>query len=302
MKYKAELCKIGDKDDLALEGYLYEPKLDGIRALCEVSPKSMKFFTRNDNNVTTEYPELNFRKSIKAKSCILDGEIVIYDKKGKPSFHLWQLRKQHDLKAVYVVFDILSKDGKSLLKKPLYERKQILEETIKESKQLELIPFSLNGKKLWKIVSKLGLEGVIAKKIDSTYKPGKRPTDWLKVKLSDSADCVIVGYTQKKREVSSLALGLYKKGELHYIGKVGTGFNAKDIVTLYNKLEKLETDKPPVVNPGRMRIINWVKPKLVAEIKYVELTKGEHLRAPVFLHLRPDKKPKGCTFKANFGK
>ena len=300
MKYKAELCKIGSQDDLEREGYLYEPKLDGIRALCEVTPKTVQFFTRNGNDVTAQYPELNFRSRIKAKQCILDGEIVIYDAEGKPDFNLWQMRKQHEHKATYVVFDILSKDGKSLLKKPLYERKKILEETIQETKRLELIPFSLNGKKLWKIVSKLGLEGVIAKKIESVYKPDKRSTDWLKVKFADTADCVIVGYTQKKREVSSLALGMYKKGTLYYIGKVGTGFSTKDIETLHPKLETLETDEPPVANPGRLRTVQWVKPKLVAEIKYVELTKAEHLRAPVFLRLRPDKKPKECTFKANF--
>lgn len=290
------LSKLGTRDDLELPDYIFEPKLDGIRALCFVN-KQMKFMTRNGLDITHQFPEFDFRDQIKARECILDGEIITYNKNGHPDFNLLQNRAQTDIAATYVVFDILELNGKSLINLPLLERKKILKKIIKERGSLEKVPFTTNGKKLWKLIKKHRLEGVMAKKSDSFYHPGRRTHDWVKIKSTHTLDCVVIGYTQEKRHVSSLALGLYKEHHLYYVGKVGTGFSATEIYNLYSKLQKITAKTPHAINAEyATRGIIWVKPKLVAEIEYLMMTKDQRLRAPVYIHLRFDKEPMQCTF------
>jgi len=301
------LAKIGTKKDLENENNLiFEPKLDGYRAICKVN-KTIKLYSRRGHDIIHKFTEFNFRKNIKAKSCVLDGEIIVYDEKGAPNFNLMQHRYTSDPEritklsketpAVFAVFDILMKDGKNLTKLPLLERRKILEKTIKPSKYIEIIPEFTDGKKLWKEMKKRNLEGVMAKEKDGIYQPGARSTTWLKIKFHESIEAVIVGYTVKKRDISSLALGLYKKDELRYIGKVGTGLNEEIIQKLDNKLPHIKRKTPPVANPGRSKTVCWVRPSLVCEVKFQQFTNRETLRIPVFLRIRDDKKPKDCTFK-----
>lgn len=294
---KAMNAHVGTSALLRDPRYLFEPKLDGIRALCYVNT-SMHFISRNDLDLTGNYPEFNFRKAIKARSAILDGEIVAYDKDGHPSF----AELQTGAKAYYVVFDVLMKNGKTLINLPLLERKKILAHMIKKSGRLDSVPFAEDGKTLWKEIKKYHLEGVVAKEINGTYHPGVRSHTWLKIKATKTIDCVIVGFSQERRLVSALALGMYDKhGTLHYIGNVGTGFNETSMRELYRKLLPLKQDEPACVDveiKGKLKKIQWVKPTLVAEVEYLQFTQYAMLRASVFLRLRVDKKSRQCTFES----
>jgi len=306
MKYLPMLCKLGDKQDLAKKDYIFEVKVDGTRAVLHAN-KEIILINRRNRNITHRYPEFGFRKNIKAKSAIIDGEIVCYNEEGLPDFNLLQKREQlekrylieiraEQIPATFIAFDILEKDGKKLIKLPLKKRKQILKQTIVPGPRLELMVFTENGKKIWKEIRKLNLEGVVAKKLDSEYLPDKRTRDWIKIKNMKTIDCVIVGYTKEIRQISALALACYSNKKLRYVGRVGTGFTSGFIKYLLPKLEKLKTGRQIVEYKGKHKI-NWVKPMLVAEIKYLQITKDKILRVPVFLRLREDKPPKDCILE-----
>lgn len=280
---------IGTTKDLEHKDFIYEPKLDGIRALCYVN-KKMTFISRNEKDLTKRFPELQERDAITASSCIIDGEIVAFDKKGVPRFQLLQ----EGMPGYFIVFDILEHNNKSVINLPLLERKKILDATIKDSPHIQKIIFTKNGKALWHEVNKRHLEGVMVKKADGTYQPGIRSRTWLKVKLFNTIDCIIIGFTTGKRIISSLALGLYDGKKIIYIGKVGTGFTEEFLHTLHRRLLPIITKKVPETTED-VRDITWIKPHLVAEIKFVEITKAHILRSPVFVRIRDDKKPKNCT-------
>lgn len=293
---KAMNALIGDKSLLEQQGWIFEPKLDGFRAILYVNDE-LEFLSRNNLPLNDRFPDLpGFRKNIKAKSCILDGEIVAFDSKGTPRISLLGINQSH-----YIVFDILMKNGKSLIDLPLIERKKILEKTVKNGKIIENNFYTTNGKKLWKIMLQKKFEGVMAKKIDSKYYPGLRTKVWLKIKNLNTADCVIMGYKlSEKREFSSLILGLYdENGSLHYVGNVGTGFSYELIDQLLNLFKKFETDKKPTRDIIKQKDIVWLKPHFVCEIAFLEFTKDLRVRHSAFKRLRPDKKPRQCTLKAN---
>lgn len=296
MKLSPMKCYLGTIDDLKKPNWIYEPKLDGIRALCYINEHS-KLISRTGNDLTKNYPSLLFRSSIQAQSCLLDGEIISYNAKGLPSFST--LQEGHY--STYVAFDILMLNGKSLIKKPLLERKKILEAVLKPGPSIEKIIFTHKGLLLWHIMQKKHLEGVVAKDPKSHYLPGMRNRSWIKIKFTQSIECIIVGYTQEKRSLSALALGLYdNQGKLHYVGKVGTGFNKKNIPELVSLLKPLEIKHSTIDSYSIKKLpveIVWIQPKLVAEVKYLQFTQLSILRQSVFLRLRFDKKPQNCTFK-----
>ena len=295
MKLKPMNAHIGSKEALTRKDMIFEIKLDGIRALCYVNGK-LRFISRNDVDRTSKHPEFDFRKNIKAKTAILDGEIVAYDKKGRSDFSLLQ---RGGGRTEFVVFDILMKNGKILTALPLSERLKILKSTVKKGPKIRLSVPKKDGLKLWRYVKKHNLEGVMAKETNGTYHEGQRSYTWLKVKTIQTIDCVVVGYTQKKRLLSSLVLGLYDDEEkLHYIGHVGTGFSEEEIKKLYAKFSKIKAKKKYVVDvPKSIHGVQWIRPKYVAEIEYLEFTRHNRLRAPAFVRLRTDKKPKECTFE-----
>lgn len=307
MKYKPMLAKIGKQTLLDNKELIFEPKVDGIRALCEVSPEGMKFYSRNGHDLTAQFPEFKFRKAINAKHCILDGEIIVDDKKGFPNFNLLQGRSQladpaeitmhaTEHPARYAVFDILSKNGTALIKEPYVKRHTILHQTVKPMHAVELLSSTHEGKKLFAKMKKEKYEGVIAKDPNAVYSPGKRTTAWQKVKLLKSAECVVLGFTQEKKLISSLLLGLYDNdGNLIYASKVGTGFSQEKIDELYPKLLKQKAAKPAAENIPFFEHMTLVKPKFVVEVKYLERTKSGALRHSSYLHLRDDKDPKECT-------
>lgn len=297
MKLLPMKCKQGEKEDLKKEGWIYEPKLDGIRALCFVN-KRIKFISRNNNDLTKQYPQFNFRDAINAKNCVLDGEIVGYNKQGEIlSFSQWKTSHNY---FSYVVFDILELNGKSLLRKPLLERKKMLDSVIHSKKNIEKIIFTHDGPKLYALMKKNHMEGVIAKDAESLYYSEVRTDKWLKIKFTKTIDCIIAGFTQEKRAISALALALYTRNKkLQYIGKVGTGFNQENIKELHKHLKPLETDLSPIEKTLQEipEGVNWVRPKIVAEIAYEEFTPQDILRHSRFVQVRYDKKAKECTFK-----
>ena len=288
---------IGTEEDLIRKGVLYEPKLDGIRALCYVS-EGLQFYSRNGRTITSEYPEFKFRDAIHAKAAILDGEIIVLDKAYSPRFSLWQ----QGYAAIYIVFDILMLDGKALIDLPLTERKEILERVVTDGPRIEKCVFTYNGKALWQEIVKRDMEGVMAKQADSKYYPGVRSKLWLKIKSYKTLEALIIGYTSGKRKISSLVLGMYRKKKLEYIGKAGTGFTEPFLRNLLERLSTIEIAKPLEVgnmNRGDVPVgsMHWVRPEMVCEIKYLEFTESGKVRAPVFLRLRPDKDPQEVTFK-----
>lgn len=307
MKYKPMLAKIGTQKLLDDKKLIFEPKLDGYRALCQFNGACYKLYSRRGIDITDQFPELNIGDRIHAKNCILDGEIISYNKKGFPDFRFIEgrseLNNQDEIKekvknhpATYAVFDILTKDGKSLLKKPFVERRKILGKTVSPSKRVELLRSTHDGKKLFAYAKKHKLEGVMAKDPQGVYSPGKRTKAWQKVKLMKSVECVIVGYTQEKKLISSLALGLYDKNKkLIYVGRVGTGFSETKIKELYPKLLKNRAIKSATVDEPKIKGLIFVKPKLVAEVRYLEMTPTGSLRHVSYLHYRDDKKPQSCT-------
>lgn len=281
---------IGALTDLDLKHMIFEPKLDGIRALCYANA-ALKFYSRNRIDITKDYPEFNVRSAIKAKSAVLDGEIVVLDESLTPRFHLWQKGKP----AVYIVFDILMLNGKSVMDLPLLERKKLLEETVVNGPNIEKIVFTTYGQRLWDEMIKRDMEGVIAKQENSLYYPGKRTKNWLKIKAFKALEAIIIGYVPGKRVIGSIALGIYDNDKLVYIGNVGTGFTDSFLAQLYVQLKKLEIALSPV--QAVVKGIIWVKPIIVCEIKYLEFTPAAIVRAAVFLRLRPDKAAHEVTFQ-----
>jgi len=301
------LAKIGSDDLLNDTNLWFEPKLDGYRALCYMTKKGVRFYSRRGIDITHEFPELDVLKNIKAKDCVLDGEIVAYNKKGFSDFRLMQGRSQMNNSSeitskstqhpvTYVVFDILSKDGTSLVKQPYIKRRAILEKTITSSKRIAVPEKTHEGKKLFAYMKKHKQEGVMAKDPQGVYSPGKRTRAWQKVKVMKTVECILVGYTHDVKAISSLALGLYDaEGKLTYVGRVGTGFSQTNINELLPKLKKNHAIKPAIQMP-KFKNITYLKPNLVGEIKYLELTPTGTLRHSSYLHYRDDKKPKACTF------
>ena len=284
---KPMLAKIGDQTILDQPGYIYEPKLDGIRALLYIR-KTHWFQSRNGKDLTERFSTISI-PPIRATSVVIDGEIVAYDDKGNPDFNCLQ----KNAPAVYVAFDILEKNGVSVTEQSLMKRKKLLHQTVKENSTMQLILYTEQGKKLWSLMKKRGLEGVIAKKKDSTYQEGRRSDSWLKIKLKQTIDAIVVGYTRTNRKISSLALGLYDDGDITFIGKVGTGFDEAFIEQFWSKLVKIKIQK---TIRGLPKEILAVRPRYVAEIEYLEFTPERRLRAPVFKRLRDDKEISECTF------
>ena len=278
--------------------WIYEIKWDGYRAVAEVNKKDTKLYSRNGLSFATDYPTIFEELQKIKKNMVLDGEIVALDADGKPSFQLIQQYAQDgSVPVCYFVFDCLAVNGKSVESKPLTERKEILKSILPES---ELIKYcdhvETQGKAFFKAVQKQGLEGMIAKRADSTYTEGRRSAHWLKVKNIVMEEAVIAGYTEpggSRKYFGALVLGVYKKGKLVYIGHTGTGFNNATLKDVYSKLQSLKSStfpfdvKVPVNAP-----VTWVKPKLVCNLKYSEITQEGHRRHPVFMGLRIDKAAK----------
>jgi DNA ligase D-like protein (predicted ligase)/DNA ligase D-like protein (predicted 3'-phosphoesterase) len=290
------------------EDWIFEVKWDGIRAISYVNDE-LSIRSRNDKELKYNFPELEELKAL-AKNVVLDGEIVVIHD-GIVDFQAViersKLTSTRDIEfmarenpVTYVVFDLLEKDGQSLINVPLIERKRVLSETLKEGKQVVLSVFvEEDGELYYEEALKKGVEGVMGKRKDSRYAPGIRSQNWLKIKKLLSCDCVIFGYTagrgKRKSDFGGLILGLYDKNKPVYVGKVGTGFSETTMNQLMEVFQKLKTSEPTIEAADVTEEITWLKPELVGEIIYQIVTKDGRLRMPRFRSLRTDKKPTECT-------
>lgn len=291
--------------------WIFETKWDGFRSVCFVSKGKARLVSRNQIEMTPQYPELaNIPKQIDAKEAILDGEIVALDEHGRPQFQLLQNKlrirsgsyaKARTAQIVYFAFDLLYLDGYDLMNCSVVERKAKLEQILRPA---DFIKYSdhveAEGDLFFREIAKFRLEGTIAKRAASKYAQ-KRTSDWLKVKTVQRSEVVIGGYTQPRGARShfgSLVMGLYREGKLHYVAHVGGGFNELKLRHIFKILQPLKIDKCPfAVKPKTNEPVQWVKPKLIAEVKFSEWTADERLRHPVFVGMREDKKPEDCTFE-----
>jgi len=297
--------------------WLFEIKWDGYRAVAFLEDGDVRLVSRNHNDLTAKFSELGgLATPVKAKNAILDGEIVVLDDEGRPSFSLMQQRtgfRSHgrqstprgDLPILYYVFDVIYLEGYDLRQVRLEERKRVLREVVSDSDILRYSDhFAGNGKALFNVAKEKGLEGIIAKKANSSYEE-RRSRDWQKIKITQTIDCVIGGYTDPegaRQYFGSLMLGLYnQKRQLVHVGNAGTGFNYALLKEISQVLKNLESTGNPFTGPTEPKKAHWVKPVRVAEVKFTEWTHetnggGLKLRAPVFMSLREDKDPKDCTF------
>lgn len=309
--YKPMLAKEAAKA-FSSKDWIFEIKWDGFRALAYVN-KKVRLMSRNNKDLIDNFPELQELKQL-AENVVLDGEIVVM-KDGKASFLAIQERgkavKARDIQtesatspAEYIVFDILEKDEKPLMNLPLIERKGILQESIREGEHVTISDFvEEKGEDYYKAALEKGIEGVIAKRKNSSYQPGFRSSDWLKIKELKSCDCVIFGYTKgtgaRAKTFGALILGLYDKGEPVFVGKVGTGFSEETLESLSAEFKKLLAEKAPF-QTGLPDEITWLKPIIVAEVYFQMVTRDRKLRMPRFRGLRKDKSPSECTLDQLF--
>ena len=300
--------------------WLFEIKWDGYRAIAFIENGQLRLVSRNQNELTPRFPELkDLPKFVKAKSAILDGEVVALDDEGRASFSLMQQRtgfRPHgrrgtvnaDVPVLYYAFDLLYLDGYDWRRVPLQQRKEKLAALLVTGDSVRYSDhYERQGKALFEMARAKGLEGILAKKRDSIYQE-RRSTEWLKIKITPRLECVIGGYTEpegSRAHFGSIVLGLYgSQGRLLHVGQAGSGFDQVSLDEVWKLLKKRETRKNPFHGEVEaLREVYWVKPELVAEIEFAEWTggasagSGPKLRAPVFLGLRDDKDPKECLLE-----
>jgi bifunctional non-homologous end joining protein LigD len=290
--------------------WLFEIKWDGIRALAFVEDGHARLQSRTGRDITAQYPDLrDLAGHIDAGAAILDGEIVVLDEDGRSNFERLQSRMNvrspsaelvKQAPVIYYVFDLIYCDGHDLRQTPLIERKELLRRVLRPRPPAAYADHQLEkGKELMEQAGRHGLEGIVGKHLRSAYVED-RSRSWLKFKITRELEAVVGGYTEPRgsREYfGALLVGLYDGRRLHPMGGVGTGFDNKLQKTLFDRLEKLRTERCPFEPaPETREQAYWVKPKLVARVKYGAITNERQLRAPVFLTLRDDRNAAECTF------
>ena len=289
------------------EEYLYEVKWDGIRAMITLEDGQVRIRSRNNNDITAQFPELQVGdKAFRATCGLFDAEIVCLDKAGRPDFKKvihrlmstgeTNVQKQSKASPAYCyVFDCLYLDGRPLVNDPLTRRKEWLKDAIKTDSNYRVSEIIEDGASLFEAAKEHGLEGIMAKRSDSKYYPGRRTDGWLKIKVRQTSDCYIVGYTEGKgnRQSTFGALQIAEKvgSDLHYRGKVGTGFDDSMMKEILAMLKKQKNAAQPAMKGGKVvdeKITTWIGPSLVAEISFAQLTRDQMYREPVFVKLRPD--------------
>jgi bifunctional non-homologous end joining protein LigD len=301
------------------DGYLFEMKWDGVRSLAACTTETL-LLSRNGRDITSTYPELaSLHDRVVALEAVLDGEIVALEG-GRPSFERLQARiNLQDAKEIeratrstpvsFVAFDLLYMDGRSLVDRPVEERKRLLAEIIVPSDRVAVSEGEVGvGRALFEVARQAQLEGIVAKRLGSPYRPGRRSREWLKIKTVRDADLVVGGWTpgegSRSSSFGSLLMGAYEGDDLRFVGAVGTGFNERLLAALMERLGELEIQTSPFADPsgitgGRfgkpIKNPRWVTPDLVARVEFREVTSGTRLRAPSFKGLVEDGDPRACT-------
>jgi len=274
--------------------WIYELKWDGYRLIAHINNGEVTIHSRNGISYNTKFPNLVKDLENIPHEVILDGEVVVVDKNGIPDFQkLQNYNSQTKGTLKFYVFDMLYLNGHSMLDLKLLERKSLLPEVLEETNIAAYCDHIEGmGTAFYQKAIDAGMEGVMAKKADSTYTPGYRTENWLKVKAIESLETLICGYTDSEGAIfGSLILGVEKEGKLIYIGNCGTGFSNKTQVELLKKMEELETNTVPFSKKPNLkgRKANWIIPQLVCEVTFSEWTSAGRLRHPVFKGLRQDK-------------
>jgi len=297
--YAAMLATL-ERDVPKGEGWLFEVKWDGFRALAYVSQGEAMLRSRTDNDLTQRFSNVakEVAKAVKTPDCVLDGEVCAIDEQGRSSFSLMQQGKP-GTPIVYFVFDVLEIDGEPVVDLPLRERRKRLEKLLdKRNRTVRISEAFDDGEALFHAAQEQRLEGIMAKRADSRYAVGRRTRDWLKVKTHGRQEFIIAGYTKgqgrRAGTLGSLVMAVTRGRDLEYVGNVGTGFTAEEIEKLLAKLRPLERKEPPFRKVPKMPKVRkgdvtWVEPKLVAEVEFAEWTHDGHLRAPSYQGLRDDK-------------
>jgi bifunctional non-homologous end joining protein LigD len=291
--------------------WIYELKFDGIRAIAMKNRGKVNLMSRNENELRTRFPEIaDAVKKLPLHECVIDGEIVALDKEGRSLFQLLQAHEMEGQEApiCFYVFDLPQLEGRSLIKLPLVQRKEILSRVCAGAGD----PIRFSGEigsdapKLLAEVKRRGLEGLVGKKENSVYEPGRRSGAWIKLKCVNEQEFVIGGYTPpggSRKYFGAILVGYYKDRKLLFAGKVGSGFTSQSLAMLYKKFQKERRSDCPFadlpskqggqwvqgITPSMMKKMHCVNPVFVAQIKFAEWTRDAKLRQPVFLGLREDK-------------
>ncbi len=302
----AKLSKLPASD----EGWAAEVKWDGVRAIAYCRPGRLKLQSRNLNDVSAQYPEVKkLSRQLGARDAVLDGELVAFDADGRPSFGLLQQRIHQTTESVvrrrmkshpvtYVIFDLLYLEGQSLMGEPYSRRRKLLEDMKLSGESWQTPAYSTgHAEDLLEASAKQKLEGIVLKRLNSRYAPGKRNGSWLKVKNLGRQEFVIGGWQEgegrRRNRLGSILLGYFDEhGELRYAGKVGTGFSERDLDELLQLLRPLARKSNPFAGRRGPRQAHFVEPELVAEIEFRELTTEGMVRHGSFKGLREDKPAK----------
>ncbi|HET9309843.1 MAG TPA: non-homologous end-joining DNA ligase, partial [Actinomycetota bacterium] len=295
----------------------FEPKFDGIRSITAMATDYTRLVTRNGRDVTDKYPELRMiHELVDQVNAVLDAEIVAFNDEGKNSFEALQQRmnltNDREIKRIsskipvaLVAFDLLWLDGRDLTGLALEQRRELLEAIVEQDHRLQVAPhIEEKGERFAEEARDLGLEGVVAKRKGSKYQPGRRSPDWRKIKLTNTQDCVILGWTPgqggRTGTFGALLVGAYDDGKLLWVGQVGTGFTRATLDKVLERLEPLKRPAPPIDDPelAKVKGATYVEPEVVCEVEYLEITKSTHkMRAPSFKGLRDDKLPEECVLE-----
>lgn len=283
------------KEPFDRPGWVYEEKYDGYRIVAYKEGEIVTLLSRNAKDRTAHFgPIAAAVRDLSQETLLLDGEVVAFDRKGISRFQLLQNLSD---KPHYAIFDCLYAEGRDLRAKPLQERRAELAKILgkpvgKRPTLFVSARLASNGLKAYKIAKQKGFEGVLAKDESSPYSEG-RSMNWLKFKVKQEDEFVIVGYTAPagaRKHFGALLLGAHERGKLKYAGKVGTGFSQATLLSLFRKFQPIVRAKAAVADPPRERDVTWLAPRLVAQIAYGEWTNDRKLRQPVFLGLRDDKR------------
>ncbi|GAA3768046.1 DNA ligase D [Flavobacterium ginsengiterrae] len=292
------------------EDWIFENKYDGYRTVAVINPDSVELFSRNEISFNANFKPVAEELKKIDHTVVLDGEVVVENDAGRADFQMLQNYLKTGIGNLkYYVFDLLNLDGNIVTELSLLDRKELLK-ILFNKYSFDNIFYSEHtvgdGMQQFEKARKKSSEGIIAKKADSSYLVGNRSSNWLKIKLSNEEEAIIIGITEPKNSrkyFGAILLGKYDGKKLQYIGKCGTGFTESVLKELYSKLEPLFTDKSPLAEKVPLRDkIQWVKPKTVCQVKYSEWTEDNHLRHPVYLGLRIDKKAAEVTFNGSSSK
>jgi bifunctional non-homologous end joining protein LigD len=301
------LAVAGELPDRHVDRFAVEMKWDGVRAIAYVSPRQVGLFSRNDRDISVSYPELQTLAAAVGHDVVLDGEIVAMDDEGRPNFGVLQSRMHisdaakasrlsEQVPVSYLLFDILRVGAETVLHVPYDDRRALLERLDIQGEFVSVPPsFAGDPQHAMQASRDAGLEGVVCKRRDSGYSPGRRCADWIKVKHQRTQEVVIVGWEpgagRRAEGVGALLLGVHVGAELRYAGQVGTGFTERALADLRRKLEPLATAQATVHNAPSdvLRVARWVRPELVGEVVFAEWTTDGRLRHPSWRGLRTDK-------------